>query len=319
MHRAVNEETEYKTVIVRSNIRNEDSLTSFGNPVPAQFLNPYYDHEVAVTGFGLHCQFKNAGSPRDTAYPSLIQIFMMDFKEATGFLDPTFVNEPLELKSLTKNNEGFYLEENAEYTPQTLTDYLEESMMMKYKKLRMIPRGKPAKLIDGAIHFSQFDFPWDMLDPMIHEDYKTVLFFHERLVNCLELKTLSSSLLVDEERYYYFTPHDENDTIMSVKNITLKVPQVLKICSPNVQPCIVENGMIPFLRQVAMPSLEDVGKNQYFSYNFKTFQYVKTLKDFNNIINIQFLDENKEKIRVSNGFASYVILQVKSSPVLNHG
>ena len=39
MHRAVNEETEYKTVIVRSNIRNEDSLTSFGNPVPAQFLN----------------------------------------------------------------------------------------------------------------------------------------------------------------------------------------------------------------------------------------------------------------------------------------
>ena len=77
--------------------------------------------------------------------------------------------------------------------------------------------------------------------------------------------------------------------------------------------------MIPFLRQVAMPSLEDVGKNQYFSYNFKTFQYVKTLKDFNNIINIQFLDENKEKIRVSNGFASYVILQVKSSPVLNHG
>ena len=319
MHRSEQEEIEYKTIIVRSNTRAEDSLTSFGNLVPAQFLNPYYEHEVALTGFGLHCQYKNAGSPKDSEYPSLIQIFNMDFREATGFLNPSFVNKPLELKSLTRNNEGFHLEENAEYTPETLADYLEKSMLMKYKKLRMMPRGKPAKFMDGAIHFSQFDFPWDRLDPLIHEEYKTVLFFHERLVNCLDLKTLTSSLLVDKERYYYFTPSDQNDTIKSVNNITLKVPQVLKICSPNVQPCIVENGMIPFLRQVAMPSLEEVGKNHYFSYNFKTFQYVKTLKDFNNIINIQFLDENKEKIRVSNGFASYVILQVKSRSVTNHG
>ena len=319
MNSSAGYESEFKTVILRSNIRAEDSLTSFGNPVPAQFLNSYYDHEVAVTGFGLHCQFKNAGSPKDAAYPSLIQIFNMDFKAATGFLEPSFVNKPLELASLTKNNEGFHLEENAEYTPETLTDYLTKTMMMKYKKLRMMPRGKPAKFINGAIHFSQFDFPWDRLDPTIHEEYKTVLFFHERLVNCLDLKTLTSSLMVDKERYYYFTPNNQNDTIMSTNNITIKVPKVLKICSSNVQPSIVENGKIPFLRQVAMPNIEDLGKNQYLSYNFKTFQYVKTLKDFNNIIHVQFLDEHKEKIRVSNGFASYVILQIRSHPAIKHG
>ena len=49
MHNSLHNETEFKTVILRSNIRAEDSLTSFGNPVPAQFLNPYYDHEVAVS------------------------------------------------------------------------------------------------------------------------------------------------------------------------------------------------------------------------------------------------------------------------------
>ena len=308
------DETEFKTVVLRSNIRTEDSLTSFGNPVPAQFLNPYYEHEVALTGFGLHCQFKNAGSPMNAIYPSLIQIFKMDFKSATGYDDPSLVKSPLKLSSLIKNNEGFYLEENAEYTPETLTDYLTKSMMMKYKKLRMHPRGKPAKFKDGLIHFSQFEFPWERLDPRIHEGYKTVLFFHERLADCLDLKALKSSVMVEKERYYYFTPNDQADTIMSSKNITIKVPKVLKICSPNVQSSIVENTMTPFLRQVAMPSREDLGNNQYFSYNFKTFEFVKTLKDFNNIINIQFLDENKEKIRVSNGFASYVILQVKSRP-----
>ena len=315
----MSDETEFKTIVLRSNIREGDTLTSFGNHVPAKFLNPYYKHEVAVTGFGLHCQFKNAGSPKDAAYPSLIQIFKMDFKEATGFLEPAFVNESLELKSLTKNNEGFYLEENAEYTPQSLADYLEKSMMMKYNKLRMMPRGKPAKFIDGAIHFSQFDFPWHMLDPITHEDYKTVLFFHERLVKCLDLKSLTSSLLVDKERYYYFSPNNENDTLMSKNSIRIKVPKVLKICSPNVESNIVENTMIPFLRQVAMPDTDDLGKNQYFSYNFKTFHFVKTLKDFDSVIKVQFLDENREKIRVLNGFASYVILQVKSSSPQDHG
>ena len=319
MLRMKQDEAEYKTIVLRSNIRAGDSLTSFANLVPSQFLNPYHEHEVAVTGFGLHCQFKNAGSPKDAAYPSLIQIFNMDFKEATGFLDPTFVNKPLELKSLTKNDEGFYLEENAEYTPQTLADYLEETMMMKYKKLRMIPRGKPAQFKDGVIHFSQFDFPWNLLDPLIHEEYRTILFFHERLVKCLELQELTSSLLVDKERYYYFSPKNQNDTITSRNKITIKVPRVLNICSSNVQPSIVETAMLPFLRQVALPSNEDIGKNQYISYNFKTFQYVKTLKDFNNIINILFLDENKEKVRVSDGFASYVILQVKSHPTINYG
>ena len=85
------DETEFKTIVLRSNIRTEDSLTSFGNPVPAQFLNPYYEHEVALTGFGLHCQFKNAGSPMNAIYPSLIQIFKMDFKSATGYDDPSLV------------------------------------------------------------------------------------------------------------------------------------------------------------------------------------------------------------------------------------
>ena len=316
---SISNEIEYKTIVLRSNIRGVDSLTSFGNPVPSQFLNPYHEHEAAITGFGLHCQFKNAGTPKNADYPSLIQIFKMDFKTATGFDDPTLVNKPLALSSLITKNEGFYLEENSEYTPETLTDFLTKSMMMKYKKLRMFPRGKPAKFKDGVIHFSQFDFPWKRLDPRIHEDYKTILFFHERLVDCLDLKTLTSSIMVDKEKYYYFTPSDENDTVSSRNSINIKIPKIINICSPNVESSIVGNGMIPLLRQVAMPSTEDIGKNQYFSYNFKTFQYVKTLREFNNIVNIRFLDENKEKIRVSNGFASYAIFQVKSRPVTNYG
>lgn len=302
-----------KSIVLFSNVFKEDSLSSFKNLVPQDFLNPNHHHEVALAGLGFHYQLKNNATPKESLYPVLIQIFRKDFKAATGHEEPEDVSKSLQLESLVKNNEDFHIDECQSYTPKSLANFLNELAIGKHQHSKTVPRGFPAKFEDGSIHFSQFNFPFERFATLAEKRmYECILLFHERFADSLNLCQSEplSHLFIGSEKYYFFQASASGKKTLSSKNeIIVKRPKILHVCSSNVKSTMVDQEVRPLLRRIALPS----DGSGYLTFNFKNLHYIPTLQDFNTTISIQLLDENKNQLRLSSGFATYVILKVTSS------
>ena len=301
-----------KSIVLFSNVSLEDSLSSFKNLVPRDFLNPHHNHQVALVGLGIHYQLKNDATPKNSLYPVMIQIFRKDFIAATGEEEPEDIVKPLLLESLTQNNEDFHIDERKSYTLESLAKDLNDTAVEKHLKTGTEPRGFPAKFENGKLHFSQFGFPFDKLPPDIDKRmFETILFFHERFVDCLNLNQSASlsHVLIGSEKYFFFKPRTSNDVVSSTSEISIKRPRILHVCSSNVKATMVDNEVRPLLRRVALPNDD----NGYLTFNFKNLHYVPTLTDFNTSISIQLLDENYNQLRLASGFATYVVLKVIST------
>jgi len=114
-----------KTMVVMSNVRQQDKLNDFTNEIPNGFLNDFDSHQAAVMGIGLHSKFKNNATPVNTAVPSMITTFIKNFI-SNGFRSPASVTEPLDL-SMFPLADRFYLDQHASYTPLQLYDHLNQT------------------------------------------------------------------------------------------------------------------------------------------------------------------------------------------------
>lgn len=310
-------EVEEQTLYLISNIREGDTLSSFGNPVPASFLNPHHYHKIALAGLGFHYQVKNNAVPKDLKYPVLIQIFRKDFLEASGYENPEDVEHPLTLSSLIRNNEGYFIDEDKEYDPEELSKHLNKLAILNHREMKTEPRGFPTKLQNETIHFGQMSFPFKMLpDPRLKRLHETILLYHERFADSLGLLNDSNKLshLYVESQKYYFLPSNLPITLTSNQKIVIKKPKVLHIFSSNVKVSLVDDSFKPFLKRTAMPNEDTIGKDRYLTFNFKTLEYYPTHESITNSIHIQLLDEHKNQLRLSSGQGSFVIIKIKSSP-----
>ena len=214
---------------------------------------------------------------------------------------------------LIENNEGFYINEQDEYSPQELSIYLNKLAMSKHTKMHTEPRGFPTQFSDGEIQFSQFSFPFDRTSSEEErQKFETILFFHERFAQCLGL--LEKNLLylyIGAEKYYY-NPTNSEEILTSKNHIKIKKPKILHVYSSNVHSTILNEEIQPLLKRLALPNEDEIRSDRYLTFDFSSSQYVSTLKSFNNLIKIKILDENNTALKLCDGFATYLVLKVIS-------
>lgn len=122
-----------KTMVVMSNVRQQDKLNDFTNEIPNGFLNDFDSHQAAVMGIGLHSKFKNNATPVNTAVPSMIITFIKNFI-SHGLSSPAVVTKPLDL-TIFPLEDRFYLDQHASYTPLQLYDHLNQTDLAYVKHL----------------------------------------------------------------------------------------------------------------------------------------------------------------------------------------
>ena len=303
---------EERSIILLSNVRQEDSLSHFRNPIPSGMLNPHFKHQIALEGFGFHANFKSAASPQNPLLPSLISIFRKDFEKTTGVDTPGLVHQDLSLKLLTQNKEDFHLNLHRSYTPFALAKHMNKLATFSNTKLGHTFRGLPCYYDKGTVQFGQHEFPFRLMkNARRREKHQTILFFEQRFAQVLQLPATMTAVTIDGHPYYGFDWAREEVDLKSSQTIHVCAPQLIYIRSKTIENTLVDDNFDQLLRRVALSSLSG---QQYVSYCFPTLHFIDALPEVTNSIHIQLLDENQQQLRLSSGFATYIILKVRSQP-----
>ena len=310
---------EEREIVLISNVRSQDSLSNFCNPLPKHTFNEFYNHEIAVSGFGLSCKLKNNATPRHTNLPVMITAFRKTLKRVFNIEDKSeLVSKNLDLKLLTMENPGYYINVSENYTPEKLSSHFNQLAVMHKKKMNFDYKGIPTSYNQekSTIEFSQFHYD---MDKFIYNSAKRLhelfFFFHERFVESLSLLLNNTDwVTIGGEKYYFYHPKSAQELLSSKKSIVVKFPKVIHICSNTVQSTLFDDEYKPILRRTALPIKDGkIGVDGHFSFSFKNLEYVPAISKVLNFIHIQFLDENHQQLKLSQGFPSYVTLRIRST------
>ena len=309
---------EEREVVLISNVRSQDSLSNFSNPLPKLTLNEFYNHEIAVSSFGFSCKLKNNATPRNTNLPVMITAFRKTLKHVFNIEDDSeLVSKNLDLNLLTKENPGYYINVSENYTPEKLSLHFNQLAVMHKQKLKFDYKGIPTSYNQekSTIEFSQFHYNMDKFRyNSAKRMHQLFFFFHERFVESLSLSFNNSDwVTIGGERYHFFHPESPQDVLSSKKSIIVKYPKVIHICSNTVHSTLCDDEYKPILRRTALPIKDGkIGSDGHVSFSFKTLEYVPAISKVLELIHIQFLDEDNKQLKLSQGFPSYVTLRIRS-------
>ena len=342
-----------KSVVLMSNIRPQDSLSVFGNPLPDQFLHPHYKHRIALSSIGLHTEFKSCAVPKNDKYPAIIQIFRKNWKKQCQSLDPSQNsaenNNALTL-SMFQRQDGYFLDTNKAYSNEELHQHLQASQVFYNTSLQYKFRGYPSTYNSetNIITFGQFEMPFDLFKfKSRRQNHQTFLLFHEKFVDTLGLlKRVMTTAKV-------FQPW--TITMPNGEKVVEQIEKEVQVHGPDLKPVFIDKELyywflpskgtfvtsvpentvhvqIPKLLYVlcsnVVPGIVDGAFQpllkrfplvmdadaEYACYHFKNLEFVDVVSDIADFVHITLCDELLRPIRLTPGFATQVSLIVQSRP-----
>ena len=103
---------------------------------------------------------------------------------------------------------------------------------------------------------------------------RTILFFHENFANALHFENheLLKPIMINDEQYHFYVNKSNSPKLISAIEIDLNntIPKIIKICSPNIEPVIVNNQFGQELKSFTL-SKSDIDRychNTFFSKEY---------------------------------------------------
>ena len=193
-----------KFVVLMSNVRPQDTLNNFSNPLPDQFLHPYYKHRIAVSSISLHTEFKSAAVPRNSAYPVIIQMFRKDWIRQFHTAEParhsTANNNALAL-TMFRPQDCYYIDTAKSYTNEELHLHLNNTQVYYNSLLGNKFKGFPSQhdRESNMLKFGQFEFPFKGMKYKSRQRlHQTFLLMHQNFVDVLELTQVMTATTVTD-------------------------------------------------------------------------------------------------------------------------
>ena len=322
----ISSKMEKKIVVPSNSIEDpgfENSLTKFRMVIPKDYLDPSKKWQVGVKKVGIHLQLRNPICSSKNIYPELIQMTAEDFDRAKE-LDPQESNEiliPSELKlRLFPESSKVFIDGTKSYSPRILTREIQKCFLLKAKMYPETWNGVPVDIdpLTETIFFGHFLFEDKLLDytegaernkkrtiVMLHENFKKVLNFTS------ESESFLRTLKIDDQQYYYYYSSElHTKGVYPLKTtcsqFNIEKPRLIRVMSPNVEERIVNSDFYQILKEFAC---EDSGVNKYFQKRFDNIEYqgIKSISS----VEINFVDENFEQLKLLRGLVSYVELSCK--------
>ena len=169
------------------------------------------------------------------------------------------------------------------------------------------------------IRFSQYNFRFDLLrGPWQKIFHKTHLFFHENFVDSLDLLASRSDMkkdycFIEKDKYYYFSPQDENDHCSSKRSIVSSRPNMIQITCDSAEHSMVEGTLLPLLKRFPL-TIKAAADAEFWVHTFKTLSWIPLNPDCAHLISIKLLDEHGKKVRLTPGYPTYITLKIRSYP-----
>ena len=296
-----------------SNVRDQDKLNSFSNPIPSGFLNDYDAHLGAVADIGLHSKFKNNAMPINPLMPSIIQVYLKKLVINPG---------PYRL-SMFDELDCFHLDPHRGYTPKQLHEYLTQTVRSYTDNLGRNPKGYISRYHeeDKEIRFSQYDYNFDDFDEDWEQQYHiTHLFFHENFAHALDLFASepgmrNKGVKIDDDLYYDFSPGRPGAELYcsSTRSIVSSRPNMIQITCDSAQHSMVEQTKLPLLKRMPL-TIKVAADAEFWVHTFKRLDWVPLNPDCAHLISIKLLDEHGNKVRLTPGYPTYITLKIRSFP-----
>ena len=317
---------EKKIVVPSNSIEDpgfENSLTKFRMIIPKDYLDPSKKWQIGVKKIGMHLQFRNPICSSKNIYPELIQMTLEDFNGVMEF-DMQESNEvlvPSELKlRLFPESSKVFIDGAQSYNAITLKREIQKCFLLKAKAYLETWNGVPVEIDPDTEtmffgHFFYDDKLLDYTEGTERNKKRTIVMIHENFKKILKFTSESEGFLrtvkIDDQQYYYYNSSElhakgGHPLKTSCRQFYIEKPKLIRVMSPNVEERIVNSDYYQILKEFAC---EDSGVNEYFQKKFDHIEYqgIKSISS----IEINFIDENFEQLKLLRGLVSYVELSCK--------
>ena len=274
------------------------------------------------------------------SYPNnmKLKIDNNDFKwyDSSVTQSHTIPNENIVLHlSKFYNVHRFYLKEHKQYT---ILDLYQEwshkdkliyklrkqanaTNLINYKNEKLQPKSKLLSFNTDSIILGQHPIEKNEINsPMgnieLNADDKTVLFFHYKFAEKLELEEEMDGIIkIDDEKYYFYYNDGAINKGIEIrydnKSLLFETPTILKIVCKNIEPYFNNNS---YCQVIGFVHLNEEDKYKSFHHTFKGNEFFTLRNNINELFEIIILDENNKKLKLSKGVPTILEL----SGVENH-
>ena len=311
------EAPEYKKVLIVSNSCSQsNTLSKFVGNIPNQYLENHKSWSVSVESCGLHLSMKNGISPQDNLYPILLQVTHDEMNEILTKFNIISMND-LKLQMFNCANK-IYIDSSRTYTLESLTQEIRNKIFSYAYRFKKYWCGVPIEYNKNLrkILIGQFLYEdeFKRLTSKEEKDKKrTFVFIHDRFKEKLlmEKEDNLNSCMIDNELYHWFfnslslKEKDFYPLKCSATYFPVTIPKLVQILSKNVEPSICNGENRNCLRQFA---IDDKYHGTFIQKEFESTEFSKINTSEINSFEIEYCDENFQKLKLKEGLPSYVKL-----------
>ena len=131
-------------------------------------------------------------------------------------------------------------------------------------------------MIKTFYRFGQYAYPFESINENDKWKKQTVLFFHDNFYNVLNFKNrdLLKPILINDQQYHFYINKPNSPKLISAIDLSLtnSAPKIIKICSPDIDPVIVNSIFGHELKSFTLYK-EDI--DRYCHKSFLTKEYQK--------------------------------------------
>ena len=324
--------TEKKIVVLSNSFAGpkfENSLTKFKMSVPPDYLDPHKKWEIGVTKCGIHLQFRNPICSSKSQYPELIQMTIEDFDK----MEQRRVLKTNEIEDYDNYKLGMFpeyskifLDGSQSYTARQLCQDIQKSLLLKAKMYPESWIGVPVKMSPNAetMDFGHFFYEENLLklsEGQERNKRRTIVLIHENFKKIINFTSESEKYLrrikIDDQHYFkcnISTLHADaaHPINSSCEEFNIDKPRLIRIFCPNVHARMVNGDFYQTLKEF---SCEDV--QEYYQKQFDNIEYHEVHTTQNSSLEISFVDEKAEQLKLLRGLVSYVELSCREMTNIN--
>jgi hypothetical protein len=283
----------------------ENTLTSFRNKIPTDYLSDSVQWKVAMESVGIYNKFRNSALPKPYEIPTIIAFTSAWYEAHFKY------GSELNIKSL-HNYQKIYFYHGTEIDADIIDVHIDTHQHNNVginqnnyigKILTISPNDKN-KVIIG-----QFSWPPHLIHPiciLIHQNFATYL----ELPEPTNSDGVDSKIIIDGEVYVWYSIQDKTVTYESgiIKPYHPNGPAMVKIQCKNIMPYMSSAGFCQDLGHITLPHLKS---HTFHHHQFKNIEWFNLQTKNLESIDIKLVDGEGETLIFEDGYSTLVKLHFK--------